>query len=220
MRRITILLLLVALLGSFGLMAQEEACTNTEEIQIVIDACIALRDAAATGDITALKQAAIALKECKTDMFSELCFNEDSVESLDGHLVFDEAFADSLAKGRDVYRSANAIYRSATLRGQKNSGYYTRTFCIKAEKSAKYTFSSKGPQELAVVAESGGLVSMKVHFTDSNGLNEWRIDDTDFKRGRPFRKMAYNPPTRYRYNVELEVFNRSGCDIAFVVISN
>ena len=220
MRRIIILLLTVILFGSFGLKAQEEASDSTEEIQSVIDACIALRNAAATGDKVALKQAAIALKECEAKIFTELEFNEDSVESLDGHLVFDEAFADSLAQGEDAYRSANDIYRSAALRGQTNNGKNTRTFCIKAGKSAKYTFSSKYRQELAVVAEAGGLVSMRVHFTGSNGLNEWRTDTVDFQRGRPYRKMAYDPPTNNRYNVELEVFNRSGRDITFVVISN
>ncbi len=220
MKRTTILLLAALLIGSFNIRAQEEVGDTTLSIQSVIDACFALRDAAATGDNAALAQAATALKECGVDLFTELDFDQNSVESLNGHLVFDEAFADSLAKGKDVYRNANDIYRIASLRGQKNSHKNSRTFCTKAGESAKFTFSSLNRQELAVVAETGGRISMKVHFTNENGLNEWRIDTDDFERGRPYRKMSYDPPTKYRYKVELEVFNRSGRDISFVVISN
>lgn len=190
-------------------------------IDAAINACIAMRDAVANNDSAAIKQSAIDLKAAGTTNFSSLRCKDDSIASLNGHLVFDEAFADSIAEGKDVYSKADDLNRSTAHRGQTADGsILTKTCFVKAGKSTKYSFASKGHQELAVVAEAGGLVTMKVHVTNSAGLDK-RFDDTkNVKKGMPQRKTSFELPTDRRNTVELEVVNCGEKDCSFVVISN
>lgn len=227
MKRIALLFFTTIFISTLTLWAQVE-CPDTLEtdevtdvIQDAIDACIAMRDAAAMGDSAALMLSAQELRANNVGYFSSLRCKDDTVGSVNGHLVFDEAFADSLANGRDVYRHAEDMNRTAAHRGQATKGsILTKTCFVKAGKSTKYTFTSKGPQELAVVAERGGLVTMKIHVTNNDGLDK-RFDDTrDVKTGRPQRKRSFDLPNNRRNTVELEVLNCSNRDITFVVISN
>lgn len=228
MKRITILLLITLFTSHLCTSAQETTSATVQEIndstdiiQSTIDACIAMRDAAAAGDSAALMQSAMELRQNEVANFNSLRCKDDTIGSLIGHLVFDEAFADSLATGHDAYRSADDLNRTAAHRGRTADGsVLTRSCFVKAGKSSRYSFSSKGHQELAVVAEAGGLVSMKVHCTNSAGLDVWHNDTRDFRAGRPQRKIAFDLPNNRRNTVEIEVFNRSTRDISFVIISN
>ena len=132
-----------------------------------------------------------------------------------------EAFADSIAEGKDVYGKADDMNRSTAHRGQTSDGsILTKTCFVKAGKSTKYSFASKGHQELAVVAEAGGLVTMKIHVTNNAGLDK-RFDDTkNVKKGMPQRKTSFELPTDRRNTVELEIINCGKKDCSFVVISN
>lgn len=190
-------------------------------IQAVIDACISMRDAAATGDTAAMRRSAHELRETGVTDFHSLRCRDDSISSLNGHLVFTETFADSLACNPDSYDKADEINRTRTHRGVTADGsYFTKTGMAKAGESTKYTFVSKGYQELAVVAESGGLVTMKIHATNSAGLDQ-RYDDTkSVKKGMPQRKTSFTLPSDRKNTVELEVINCSDKDCSFVVISN
>lgn len=217
-----IVLIVFSLFCALNISAQEDASEKLG-IQTVIDACIALRDAVATGDTVAIRQSAEDLKAAKTVSFNSLRCKDESISSLDGHLVFDEAFADSLAAGNtSVYQQANDMNnRSSAYRGQTADGsYLTKTCMVKAGQSTKYTFSSKGHQELAVVAEAGGLVTMKIRVTNNAGLDR-RYDDTkNVKTGLPQRKTSFDLPTNRRNVVELEIINCGNKDCSFVVISN
>lgn len=195
--------------------------TDSMSIDAAVNACIAMRDAVANNDSTAIKQSAKDLKDCNTTSFILLRCNDDSIASLNGHLVFDEAFADSIAEGKDVYGKADDLNRSTTHRGQTADGsILTKTCFVKAGKSTKYSFDSKGHQELAVVAETGGLVTMKIRVTNSAGLNK-RFDDTKkVKKGMPQRKTSFELPNDRRNTVELEIVNCGKKDCSFVVISN
>lgn len=217
-----IVLIVFSLFCALNISAQEDASEKLG-IQKVIDACIALRDAVATGDTVAIRQSSEDLKAVKTVSFNSLRCKDESISSLDGHLVFDEAFADSLAAGNtSVYQQANDMNnRSSAYRGQTADGsYLTKTCMVKAGQSTKYTFSSKGHQELAVVAEAGGLVTMKIRVTNSAGLDR-RYDDTkNVKTGLPQRKTSFDLPVNRRNIVELEIINCGNKDCSFVVISN
>ena len=201
----------------------QEVASEKLGIQTVIDVCIALRDAVVTGDTVAIRQAAEDLKAAKIVSFNSLRCKDESISSLDGHLVFDEAFADSLAAGNtSVYQQANDMNnRYSAYRGQTHDGsYLTKTCMVKAGQSTKYTFSSKGYQELAVVAEAGGLVTMRIRVTNNAGLDR-RYDDTkNVKKGLPQRKTSFDLPTNRRNVVELEIINCGNKDCSFVVISN
>ena len=215
-----ILLVLFSVFGVTTLFAQGKV-DESLSIDAAINACIAMRDAVAANDSAAIKQSANDLKAAGTTNFNSLRCKDDSIASLKGHLVFDEAFADSLAEGKDVYDKADDLNRSTAHRGQTADGsILTKTCFVKAGKSTKYSFASKGHQELAVVAEAGGLVTMKVHVTNTAGLDK-RYDDTkNVKKGMPQRKTTFELPTDRRNTVELEVVNCGTKDCSFVVISN
>lgn len=207
-------------------------CTSTpaedeEQMSIdnVLNACLAMQQADAEGDTIAMQQAADSLRATNTKAFASLrCKDEDTTDAtLNGHFVFDEAFVDTLmTSGSDYAREhADELSRGGAHRGQSASGsILTKTCFVKAGKSTKYSFASRGRQELAVVAEAGGRVTMKIHATNTSGLDQWFSDTVDVKKGRPHRKTAFNLPQDKRNTVELEVVNCSGKDITFVVISN
>ena len=219
MRRIAILAF--TWLGIMSMSAQNEG-TDSMSIQAAIDACIAMRDAVAANDTAAIRMSAKDLREVGTTSFNSLRCKDDYIASLNGHLVFNDVFADSLAKGNvSVYDKSDMINRSAAHRGQTADGsILTKTCFVKAGKSSKWSFASKGHQELAVVAEAGGLVTMKIHVTNSAGLDK-RFDDTkSVKVGLPQRKTSFELPTERRNTVELEIINCGNKDCSFVVISN
>ena len=111
----------------------------------------------------------------------------------------------------EYYAKLDSINRDSIL---------TKTCFAKAGKSVKYTFPSKNKQILAVVAEAGGRVTMKVHVTNKKGLNKRYDDTTSVKLGLPNRKTTFMLPGDCVNTVELEVVNCSKKDISFVVISN
>lgn len=216
-------IIVFVLLTVFGALTSysQEISTDSLSIDAAFNACIAMRDAVANKDSAAIKQSANDLKAAGTTSFNSLRCKDDSIESLDGHLVFDEAFADSLAEGKDVYGKADDMNRSKAHRGQTSDGsILTKTCFVKAGKSTKYTFASKGHQELAVVAEAGGLVTMKIHVTNSAGLDKRHDDTKSVKKGMPQRKISFELPTDRRNTVELEIVNCGKRDCSFVVISN
>jgi hypothetical protein len=213
-------IIILCLLFTVRVAAQKSA-TKDMGIQATIDACIAMRDAVAAGDSAAIRQSADSLRNCKTAVFVTLRCKDDTIFPMNGHLVFDESFADSIAEGKDVYGKVDSIWRLVGVRGQNADGsILTKTCFVKAGKSAKYTFPSKGHQELAVVAEAGGLVTMKIHVTNRYGFDR-RYDDTkNVKRGMSYRKSSFELPTDKRNMVELEVVNCVKKDCSFVIISN
>lgn len=192
------------------------------DIQAVIDACITMRDAVAKGDSDAIRKSSELLRATGVISFNTLQCKDDSVASLNGHLVFDEAFADSLASGNTtIYDKADEMNRNKVDRGQNpNGSYRAKTFYVEAGQSSKYSFNSKGHQELAVVAEAGGLVTMKIRVTNKAGLDR-RFDDRDYvHQGLPQRKTAFDLPTKISNRIQLEIFNCGNKGCSFVVISN
>lgn len=219
MKRIHLTLLL--LIGAFTVSAQDHV-PDSLDIDEVISACVDLRDAAAANDTTAIRTSSNALKSLSTINFGGLRCLDDSIASLNGHLVFDEFFADSLLKDTSAYQRADEILRkSEELRGQNPDGSIsTKTCFVKAGGCTTHTFRAKGHQELAVVAESGGLVTMKIHVTNNAGLDERHDDTKDVRSGRPQRRTSFELPSNVSNFVELKVFNCGTNDISFVVISN
>ena len=196
--------------------------TDTLSIDGVMNACVRLRDAVAANDTVSIHQSAEDLRSFVIGDFNGLSCKDDTVGSLKGHLVFDENFADSIVSNRDAFLRSDEINKgSESLRGQNPDGSIkTKTCFVRAGESTKYTFRAKGYQELAVVAEAGGLVTMKIHVTNRAGLDERHDDTKDVTKGRSHRKTSFDLPTHKTNTVELEVLNCCGKDISFVVISN
>ena len=202
--------------------ANEDSC-STESIQAAIDACLLLAESSVSNDTVSIRKAKEAMQECNLSDFGSLrSQNRDENESLEGHLVFNVAFADSLANGKDAYKNADNINRSSTHRGQVQAGgILTKTCFIKANGKSLYTFNSRDRQELAVVAEPGGLITTRVHAVNKTmGINEWHNDTVDVAKGRNSRKTSFNLPSRPRSQVTLEITNCTNKDISVVIISN
>lgn len=207
---------------SLSLWGQSDKLSNMQ-IQAVVDACVSLRDAVAVNNLDAIRRSYDQLKKERMSYFSMLQIQDTTDLSLNGHLVFHETFAEKLLIGEDAYVNSDEIDRfiESTTRGENADGSIkTRTCFIKAGQSSKYVFASKGHQELAVVAEAGGSLTMRVRVTNRDGLDE-RFDDTkDVKVGRPHRQVSFDLPLNRRNVVELEVINCGAEDCSFVIISN
>lgn len=200
--------------------ASAQKVTDSMSIDDVMDAYIAMQEALENNDTIALKKAAESLRETKTTAFTSLRCKDDTISSLNGHFVFNDVFVDSLVVGADPYAQADNINRSTTHRGQMTGGAkLTKTCLVKAGQSTKYTFASRGRQELGIVAEPEGLFITRIHVTNASGLDEWH-NDTKNPNGTRRYKTAFDLPSDKHNTVELEVINKCGKDISFVVISN
>ena len=218
----TIILSIIFWACTFNVVAQENE-VQPMKIQAVIDACINLRDGATSGDTLLISQAAEILKQENVAYFTGLNTVVKKDIPLKGHLIFNDDFADNLTRGHAFAdlsdNEFNEDWRST--RGQTSDGsILTRTAIVGQGDSVRFTFTSKGPQELAVVAEAGGMLTMKIHVTNSQGLDV-RYDDTeDVRTGRSHRQVSFKLPTKYMNIVELEVINCGNAACSFVVISN
>lgn len=188
------------------------------KVREVYDICLRMRSAVETGSNTALKAAGKAMAECDVSNFSTLRGIGSESLSVDGHFVFDEVFVDSLVAGRDVYRFSRRYADDQEKRGVSGSGsVFLKNAAVRAESSVRYSFPSKGRQELAVVTEPGGMVTLRV-YDKSNG--KWYNDTEDVNVGRASRIMVIDLPDDKCNLLELEIVNRSGKDISFVIIGN
>lgn len=203
--------------------AQSENVSLTH-IQSAVDACIAISNAVATNDTSAMKESAKMLRECKIEYFYNLHCLDSIPISLNGHLVFDDVFIDRMNKGENVYECADEFVRKQKVmrnRGQTADGSIrARTCLVKKGASTKYKFTSKGHQELAVVAEAGGLLTMKIRVTNRDGLDKRYDDTTNVKTGLPHRQASFDLPENRLNFVELEVINCGKKDCSFVIINN
>lgn len=214
-------LLLILFALTFSDVKAQEIETDSMSIDAVFEACVAMQESLENNDTTALIDAAARLKEAKATSFTSLRCKDDTIPSLNGHFVFNKVFVDSLAAGKDAYSKADDINRSTTHRGQTSDGsILTKTCFVKAGKSTKYSFASRGRQELGIIAEPGGRIYVRIHVTNKSGFDARYNDDKNAKNGtRRFRK-AFDLPVNQRNTVELEIINKGGKDTSFVVISN
>lgn len=190
----------------------------SKDMQAVYDACVKMSISIGTGSQTGLQAANTAFKKCDTKDFSSLRCMDHEPLSLDGHFVFDEVFVDSLIAGRNVYKFAQRYASNRTVRGTSSSGkIFSKTGAVRKSSCVKYSFASRGRQELAVVAESGGLITLRVY---DKTHDKWYNDTVDVKKGRPSRILVFNLPENERSLLEVKIINTTQNDISFVVISN
>lgn len=189
-----------------------------KEMQAVFDACWAMRTAISSGNKTGLQSANNAFRQCRTHHFSLLRPNNANVISVNNHFVWDEIFVDSLIAGKNARIFAQRYADSRAMRGTSNrGGIAIRTCAVKGKKKATFTFTSKDHQELAVIAEPKGKITLRVHCKKTN---IWRKDDKNPKIGEDYRIIVFDIPRGVTDTVELEVTNCVKDDISFVIISN
>ncbi len=190
----------------------------SSEVRDVYLACVQMSRAIGSSNKPMLQEANAKLKQFNAKDFHSLRPIGNDQLSLDGHFVFDEEFVDSLLAGHNVYIFAQRYAQKRAKRGTAATGkVYTKTCAVKASSSAKFSFVSKGRQELAVVAEPGGLITLRI-YDKTNKI--WHNDTVDVKSGDSSRVLVFDLPSDKKCSLDLEVINCSKKDISFVVISN
>lgn len=193
-----------------------EAQNLSPKIQQTYDACVQIREA--IGSVPELKIANERLKECETQPFTSLRITGDDYPTLDNHLVFDYEFIDSLIVNRKVYKFAQQYAERSLKRGKSNIAVdvvYTRTCTVKGNSSVKLLYVDRGHQEIAVVTEPQGKVTLRIN---DKTHNKWYNDNVDETIGRESRFQIFDLPTSERSTIEIEVINLHDKDISFVVI--
>lgn len=186
------------------------------DTKAVMEACQQMANSVGSGSLPALRTASRAYRQCRTRYFAALKPVGTEAE-LNGHFVFDHEFADSLVAGRKVYQFARRYASIPSTRAIGTGRIFTRTCAVAARQTARYTFIAKNSQELAVVAEPGGKVTLRVH---DKTHNKWYNDTVDVKKGRQSRTLVFDLPSNSSSQLELQVINCSRKPISFVVISN
>ncbi len=191
---------------------------SVKEILPVLDACNALRDAISAGTNVSLRSANNAYKKIATDEFSSLRLTEGEEISLNGHFLFDPVFVDSLIANRKAYEFAQRYADVRAHRGVSSGGkILTKTCAVRKKSSLKYSFPSRGHQEIAVVTEPGGAITLKIYDKTND---KWYRDTEAIREGKPYRSLAFDLPTNKVSTIEVEIINTTDRDISFVIIGN
>lgn len=141
--------------------------------------------------------------------------------SYKGHLIFDYDFLSDLEKyGNTVYDNSDKYTKSNNRVLIPDNSILVKTCFVRGNSSVTYQFITRGYQELAIVAEPSGLVSAKVHVTNSGGYDEWYGDSGDNTIGKPYKHIYFETPKNIRSSVTMVVRNHTAHDITFAVISN
>lgn len=216
MKTSRIITVLICLLLPFGTFAQDPSLSP--QTQAVYEACIRLTKAIGSGSKAGLQAANKAFKACQAKEFAQLEVLDEHPLSLNNHFIFDEVFIDSLIAGRHVYQFAQRYADSRAVRGFSSSGnIFVATHAVSGNSSASYSFRSKGRQELAVVAEPGGKITLRVH---DKTHNTWYNDTEKVKEGESSRLLVFDLPENEVSVLEVEVINTTSRDISFAIISN
>lgn len=215
------LLFLLALVTSLSVTAQD---VGDDDFDKVVAAYINLRDAAAISDTIVLKQVAEQLRRYDPSDFKTFHLAEDETMSLNGHIVFDEAFADSLSKGVDIYQQSDSLNRAI---GERSVGMQSprgrlqsKTVIIKASQTASCTFVAKGVKKIAVVAEGGGRVSMTMQGLYKNKPYTQYVDTEKVKKGMPHRTGTLALREDCLSTVLMKIKNCVQKDISIVITMN
>lgn len=194
-----------------------EAKKNNEyDIDDAFEACLSLRNAIENKDSTAIKSAAQLLKKCNICDFADIRCEDDSVLSLNGHLLFDAEFADSLANGINVYDRLEEMYQQNILKhrgfkSNKKNQIYSKSIVLQAGIGAKtkYSFVADGNIDLYVVAEKRNC-KFSLNVTAQNGCNKQKKKYNDTikkKKGLSERKKKLNLSKDCKSIVEVEIIN-------------
>lgn len=209
-----LLFLFIAALCTVSVSAQQKLSVQSQKL---FDACWVLRTAISSGNTSSLKSANAAFRDCKSKDFSSLRIVSPKEKSLNGYFVWDEKFVDELVAGRDVRKFAQKYADNRAVRGTGNKGLFTKTLFVDKKGSVKFTFPSRGIEELSVISEPGGRLTLRIY---DKRAKKWYNDTEDVKRGRAARTRIINLPEDVVSTLEVEVINCSNKNVSFVVLSN
>ena len=196
--------------------------TEDTSVEKIYNFFVSIREIAKDKQYTKLSSFAEEFEKYNLSVFSALRMISGDITSLNGHFIFNKDFLQLCSKGV-LYTNADQCNRKTNLlgRGQisTNSILY-KNFGLKANSSLVFSFSARGHEEIGIVTEPGGAISLKVHVTNSQGLDEWFNTTRNFVEGEPYRKLTFDMPSDVRNTVEVEIINCKNKDVSLVVISN
>lgn len=186
-------------------------------IQPAIDACLDMRKAMEKGGADQLlKAAADKLDKAGVKEFGVLKL-VGTQPSLDGHYVFSSKFARDLIADRGVIKFARR-YRKDSRRGSSTGGtsIYLKNGVVQANGSTKYLLNSRNVQEIAVVTEPNGLVTLRITDIDNK---QYYHDTKNETAGEPYRVHVLNLTSKTT-TLEIEIINTGSADTSFAIIGN
>lgn len=188
------------------------------DVQKAFDACLALAKASGSANTAGLISANNAFKLCNTAEYRTLKVLTKDIPSADGHFVWDEDFVDALIKNRQVREFAQRYVSARCKRSTTTKvAAYTKTLTAHALSSTSFLLAASGRQNLCVIAEPGGAVTMKIHDI----TNDVYYNDTDnVNDGEAFRKRVFDLPNDVRCELEVKIVNCTDKEISFVIIGD
>lgn len=139
------------------------------------------------------------------------------------HLVFLPEIIDSLASGHQGKSYALSAYRRFK---QVKKGAHTtsadlciETKMIKAKEAHRFTINTRGRQDIAVVAEPYGRLSLLVRDTTHNRFKTEKEKETE---GKIMRFLSYGSdlPSNTEYQLVIYIENKSTLDVSYAIILN
>ena len=185
---------------------------------VLYTSCISMRNAVEEGNMTDLKNANNIFKLCKSHFWGSTLRNiSEKTLSFNGHFVFSPVFVDSLiAYGDRIYKYADHYNRIQYMQGAIREDEETvnyRTCIVGKSTSVKYSFYTRGHQELAFVTEPEGIIGIRIYDRTNNKPYYYDI-------GLPYRFITLELPQNKRSQLEIEIINKVNRDVSFVIISN
>lgn len=171
-------------------------------------------------DLPQLKLLAEYFHNLKLSTFNSIRIIKGESVNLNGHFIFNEEFMKLYSETQTYPDADRCNFRANMARGTTQGALLYRNFGVKAKSSVTLSFASRGNQELAVITEPGGKISLRIHITNNSGLDKTEYSTSNYIEGEPARKWQYNFSNNTRNNVEIEVINCCGQDVSFVIISN
>lgn len=195
------------------------AQTLSKSMESAIAACQGVSQAIENSSTAPLKAANKVLKAADIVNFGDLSLQKGKDMNVDGHLIFDEEFVDSLIVNRKVIAFSSKYAKKRSNRGSTGVAGRIRmtTKALKAGQSATWKTVNRGTAEFAVVAEPGGLLTMTIRDSKGKVLYAETVRN---KQGSPVRKAQLKLPENQMSTLYIEVVNHSTTDTSFAILKN
>jgi hypothetical protein len=211
--RLKVLLVLLSLAS--GLKA---GIRLSEPMENAVKICRNISSAFKSNNSELLKETNKLFKSAKINDFKNLRLVKGKNLSVDGHLIFDEEFIDSLIVNRKVTEFSLKFAHKRANRGTTgvNGGVRLTSRAVKKGESVIWKTTNCNIAEYALVAEPDGLFTMTIR--DSKGKVLY-CETTDNKKGASVRKARIRLP-KTKTEIQIEIKNTGKEDKSFALISN
>lgn len=197
--------------------AQGTRGDKNDEVDMIVNSILAIRDADVEGDSLAMEKEILRLSKSGIDVEDEPIGREIAPDADIRFMQrWDEAVTrtDSIKNAKSKGQNRGNVLGNLMYRPQVT----TRRFYIRKGASKTFSTTSRSRLSVAVVPERGGLVTMRMHATNRNGYDRNFDDSEKFHQGKSYRKRVVDLPEQPT-KVEIEVINRSPKDISYILIT-